>query len=65
MKLELAILLSVIAFIIGAVISGFILFKMGIKYRRRTAEVAIGSAETEAQRIVEDAKKEAKFLETR
>lgn len=62
MKLELAILLSVIAFIIGAVISGFILFKMGIKYRRRTAEVAIGSAETEAQRIVEDAKKEAESM---
>ena len=62
MKLELAILLSVIAFIIGAVISGFILFKMGIKYRRKTAEVAIGSAETEAQRIVEDAKKEAESM---
>ena len=62
MELELAILLSVIAFIIGAVISGFILFKMGIKYRRRTAEVAIGSAETEAQRIVEDAKKEAESM---
>ncbi|MBQ7755867.1 MAG: ribonuclease Y [Oscillospiraceae bacterium] len=62
MELELAILLSVIAFIIGAVISGFILFKMGIKYRRKTAEVAIGSAETEAQRIVEDAKKEAESM---
>lgn len=62
MELELAILLSVIAFIIGAVISGFILFKMGIKYRRKTAEAAIGSAETEAQRIVEDAKKEAESM---
>ncbi|MBE6837682.1 MAG: ribonuclease Y [Ruminococcus sp.] len=62
MELELAILLSVIAFIIGAVISGFILFRMGIKYRRKTAEVTIGSAETEAQRIVEDAKKEAESM---
>lgn len=62
MELELAILLSVITFIIGAVISGFILFKMGIKYRRKTAEATIGSAETEATRIVEDAKKEAESM---
>ncbi len=62
MELELAILLSVIAFIIGALISGFVLFRMGIKYRRKTAEATIGSAETEAARIVEDAKKEAESM---
>ena len=62
MEIELAILLSVVTFIIGAVISGFILFKQGIKYRRKTAEAAVGSAEAEAERIVEDAKKNAESL---
>ena len=62
MKIELAILLSVVTFIIGAVLSGIILFKQGIKYRRRTAEAAVGSAEAEAKRIVEDAKKNAESL---
>ncbi len=60
--LGLTILIAVIAFIVGAGISGFILFKQGVKYRRKTAEAAIGSAEKEAERIVEDAKKNAESL---
>ncbi len=58
----IAVLLCVAAFIVGSAISGSILFKMGIKYRRKTAESAIGSAETEAQRIIDDAKKNAESL---
>lgn len=53
------ILLCVVAFIIGAGIGGAILFKLGIKYRRKTAEATLGSAEKEAERIIEDAKKDA------
>ena len=60
--LGLTILIAVIAFIVGAGIIGFILFKQGVKYRLKTAEAAIGSAEKEAERIVEDAKKNAESL---
>ena len=53
------IIAAVIAFVVGAAGSGFILFKVGVNYRKQQAEAAIGSAEKEAERIVEDAKKEA------
>ncbi len=53
------ILFCAVAFIVGAAIGGAILFKMGISYRRKNAEAAIGSAEKEAERIVEEAKKKA------
>ncbi len=59
MGTDSVILFCVIAFIIGAVLFGFILFKMGISYRRKNAEAAIGSAEKEAERIIEDAQKNA------
>ncbi len=59
MSKEIGILLCVIAFIVGAAISGIILFRAGIQYRRKTAEAAIGNAEQEAERIIEDAKKNA------
>lgn len=62
MEIELAILLIVVAFIIGVAGGGFILFKQGIKYRRKTAEANIGSAEEEAKRIVEEAKKNAESV---
>ncbi len=55
----LEIIIGIIAFLVGAIISGAILFKVGINYRKQQAENAIGSAEKEAERIVEDAKKEA------
>ncbi|MGN1133825.1 MAG: ribonuclease Y [Oscillospiraceae bacterium] len=54
-----AVLLCVAAFVVGAVICGFIAFKMGINHRKKIAEASIGSAEHEAERIVADAKKEA------
>jgi len=54
-----AIIVAVITFVVGASISVFIMFKIGINYRKQQAEAAIGSAEKEAERIIEDAKKEA------
>lgn len=62
MDTGIAILLCVVAFVIGAGISGFICFKQGISYRKKTAEAAMGSAEKEADKIVEEAKKEADTL---
>lgn len=59
MTTEIAILLCVTAFIVGAVIAGIICFRCGITYRRKNAEASIGSAEKEAQRILEDARKNA------
>jgi len=62
MDTPIVILLCVVSCIIGAAIGGFILFKQGIKYRKKTAEAQIGSAEEEAQRILKDAGKEAESL---
>ncbi|MDE6149836.1 MAG: ribonuclease Y, partial [Ruminococcus sp.] len=62
MSIGIAVLLCVIALIVGAAVCGFISFKQGIKYRKKTAEAAMGSAEKEAERIVEDAKKNAESL---
>ncbi len=59
MEIETVIILCVIAFIIGAAICGLIAFRMGISYRRKSAEATIGCAEKEAERIIEDAKKTA------
>ncbi len=59
MSTTTAILIAVGAFIVGAVISGIVLFKLGINYRKQQAESAIGSAEAEAKRIVDDAQREA------
>lgn len=53
MEIILAILLAI------AVIGCFLSFKYGYAYRRKIAEMKIGSAEEEAQRIVEEAKNEA------
>ena len=53
------IIAAIIAFIIGAGISGFILFKVGINYRKQQAETAIGSAEKEAERKAKEAEKAA------
>lgn len=39
--------------------SGICIFRAGIKYRKSQAEAAIGSAEKEAERIIEAAKEEA------
>lgn len=62
MDIGIAIVLCVVALILGAAVSGFICFKQGISYRKKTAEAAMGSAEKEAERIVEDAKEKAESL---
>lgn len=49
----------VVIFVVAAAVSGLICFKAGIKYRKSQAESAIGSAEKEAERIIETAKEEA------
>ena len=53
------VIIAVVAFIIGAGASGYVFFKVGVSYRKQQAEAAFGSAEKEAERILEDAKKEA------
>ncbi len=62
MELLPAILLCIAALIIGAVISGYIMFKRGIDHRKKIAEAQIGSAEQEAERIVDEARKKAESL---
>ena len=44
-----------------AVVSGIIQFKRGISYRIKNAEATIGSAEKEAERILEEAVKMLKM----
>ena len=44
MEPGIAILLCVVALVLGAGVSGFICFKQGISYRKKTAEAAVGSA---------------------
>lgn len=46
-------------FVTTAAVAGFVFFRAGIKYRKSQAEAAIGSAEKEAERIIEAAKEEA------
>lgn len=51
--------LAIVLILIGAVISGVACFFAGVEHRRKIAEAAIGSAEDEAKRIVEEAVKNA------
>ncbi len=46
-------------FVIGALLFGFIMFKVGIEHRRKTAEAQIESAEKEANRIITEANEKA------
>ncbi len=59
MELWLAIVLCVAAFVLGAALFGFIMFKRGIEHRKKEAEAQIESAEKEAQRIVAEANEKA------
>ncbi|MBO4897926.1 MAG: ribonuclease Y [Clostridia bacterium] len=52
------IILSAVALAL-IIIASLVFFKVGVSYRKKTAEAAIGGAEQEAKRIVEDAKKTA------
>ncbi len=53
------IIITVIVAIVAAVLSGGAFFVVGTEYRKKIAEAKIGSAETEAKRIVNDAIKTA------
>ncbi len=55
----LVIVLCVAALIVGAAVSGLIMFKMGIEHRRKTAEAQIESAEKEAARILAESREKA------
>lgn len=59
----LAILLCVVALVIGAALSGYIAFKKGveagIEKRKQQAESVMGSAENEAERIIQNAERDA------
>ena len=62
MNTPTVILLCVVALIAGAAVAGLIFFKLGIDYRKKNAERAIGSAEEEAKRIIEESRKSAEAL---
>ena len=63
MNRALAAVLCLVALLVGAAIAGFLAYRKGVQsgveQRKQQAEAAIGSAEKEAGRILEDAKKEA------
>ncbi len=51
--------LAILFIVLAAIISGVACFLSGVNHRKKIAEAEIGSAETEAKRIVEDAVKDA------
>lgn len=51
--------LTIVLIIVFAVIAGIVAFYAGVNYRKKVAESQIGSAEKEAERIVEAAKESA------
>ena len=59
MEVWLAVTLCAAAFVVGAAIFGFVMYKMGIEHRKKTAEAQIESAEKEASRIVSEATEKA------
>ena len=54
--LQIAILIGVIAV---AIVGMFLAFRYGYSYRRKVAEIKLGSAEEEAKRIIDNAKSKA------
>ncbi len=52
-------MLAIVLIIAVGAVAGMVAFFMGVNHRKKTAEAEIGSAEVEAQRIVNDAYKEA------
>ena len=48
-------LVIIIVLAVAAVIGAFVAFKCGYAYRKKLAELKIGSAEEEAKRIIETA----------
>ena len=62
MEVWLAVTLCAAAFVVGAAIFGFVMYKMGIEHRKKTAEAQIESAEKEASRIVSEANEKAQAI---
>ena len=61
-ELIVAVLIAVAALVVGAVASGFICFKKGIKHRIKTAEAQFESAEKESARIIQEAGEKAESM---
>ena len=61
-ELIVAVLIAVAALAVGAVASGFICFKKGIKHRIKTAEAQFESAEKESARIIQEAGEKAEAM---
>lgn len=57
-----AVLIGIAALLVGAVVCGFICFRLGVRHRIKTAEAQFESAEKEAARIVEEAGEKAETM---
>ncbi len=57
--IDISLIIAIVAGVVLAVVVGVLAFKYGYSYRRKVAELKIGSAEEEAQRVIQSAKKEA------
>ncbi len=57
--LWIAVAMCVGGLLVGAAVAAVVAFKAGVAHRKKIAEAAIGSAETEAERIRKDAEKAA------
>ena len=62
MEVVITIAVAVVTLVLGFFVGKSVYYKKGQADRQRIAEAAIGSAEKEAERIVEDAKKNAETL---
>ena len=60
--LFVAVLIGIAALLVGAVVCGFICFRLGVQHRIKTAEAQFESAEKEAARIVEEAGEKAETM---
>ena len=61
-SIGIAIAIAIGTLVVGSLAGGFIFYKKGWADRQKNAEAAIGSAEKEAERIVDEAKKNAETL---
>ena len=52
----------IITAVLTAIFSGVSFFYIGVVYRKKTAEVKIESAENEANKIIEDSKKDSERI---
>lgn len=55
----LTILYCALTFVVSGVICGFVAFKIGVNYRKKVAEMEIGSAEDKAKQILNEAMRDA------